>query len=233
MKLFETSDSGVTVLTDELLEFNISLAMKKSGVDEDKVKAAAVKQSKDYVRALGRIMLHSIANKYIIPAKAMPPFFMNGTKSFHFIINLPPYGIMVFFSLLWVSVVLVMFRGYNKKYHRYDILHHIGHSINKDFLDGDGNKLTPELFFNEYIPATFIHSRKILLGSLRDGLTIGGCSSLDASTVSDLAKGCGMAHNLFFTIPLEAINKIYFSKLTFNVEDLLAIIVPVYGDVGK
>lgn len=79
MKLFETSDSGVTVVTDELLEFNISRAMKKSGVDEDRVKATAVKQAKDYMRALGRIMLHSIANKYIIPAKAMPPFFMNGT----------------------------------------------------------------------------------------------------------------------------------------------------------
>lgn len=127
----------------------------------------------------------------------------------------------------------MMLHGYDETYHRYDILQHIGHSITEKFTDDDGNKLTPELFFNEYIPATYIHSRKMLLGSLRDGLTIGGCSSLDASTATDLEKGCGMAHNLFFAVPLEAINKIYFSKLTFNVEDLLAIIVPVYGDAGK
>jgi len=90
VKLFETSDSGVTVVTDELLEHNISLAMKRSGEGDAEVKAAGFKRAKDYVRAIGRVMLNSMANKFIIPANALPPFFMTGTKSFDFIINSPP-----------------------------------------------------------------------------------------------------------------------------------------------
>lgn len=82
MKLFETTDSGVIVRTDELLEYSISRAAMNSGATSEKekvkVKNAAIKQAKYYLRAIGRIILHFMANEYILPAKAIHPFFMTG-----------------------------------------------------------------------------------------------------------------------------------------------------------
>ncbi len=124
-----------------------------------------------------------------------------------------------------------MFHGYDETYHRDDIVRHLGLSITDAFFDTDGNELTRESFFAK-IPETFIHSRKMLLGSLQDGLTIGG-SSRNASTANDPTMGCDMACDLFFSVPLEAIQKLFFSKSCIIVEDLLAIIVPVYGDAGE
>jgi hypothetical protein len=81
VKLFENTESGVNVMTDDVLE-NFVKVVKKSGAD----KSAVFKQAKDYVRAVGRIMLHSMAHKYILPAKAMSPFYMTGEEYFDFII---------------------------------------------------------------------------------------------------------------------------------------------------
>ena len=130
-------------------------------------------------------------------------------------------------------IVVVIFHGYDETYHRDDILQHVGKLTSDKLLDDYGIELTPESFFAKYIPETFIHSRKMLLGSLQDGLTIGGCSSPDASAENDIAMGCGMARDLFFSVPLEAIQKIYFSKSCISLEDLLAVIVPKYGDAGE
>ena len=96
VKLFENTNSGVDVVTDEVLEHNISIAVKKSGADVAAAAAVkqakkAVKRAKDYVRAIGRIMLHSMANDYTLPAKAMSPFFMTGKESSDFIIMAPPF----------------------------------------------------------------------------------------------------------------------------------------------
>jgi hypothetical protein len=124
-------------------------------------------------------------------------------------------------------IVVVIFHGYNETYHRDDILQHIGKSFDDELLDDEAKKLSHESFFAEYVPERFIHSRKMLLGSLQDGLTIGGCSSPEAPT--DIATGCGLARDLFFSVPLEAIQKIYFSKPCISLEDILAVIVPKYG----
>jgi hypothetical protein len=91
VKLFENTESGVDVVTDTVLEYYISRAMKRSGTDQERVKTAAIKKAKDYVRAIGRIMLHSMANNYFLPAKAMSPFFMTGEECFDFIIIHPCY----------------------------------------------------------------------------------------------------------------------------------------------
>lgn len=92
VSLFENTNSGVIVVTDDMLENNISKAAKTSSAvlsakDEaaaakraKKAVAAAVKRAKVYVRAIGRIMLHSMANEYTLPSKAMSPFFMTGEE---------------------------------------------------------------------------------------------------------------------------------------------------------
>ena len=100
VKLFQNTDSGVDVVTDDVLEHYISKAVKSSCADlsaaaavkrAKKDSADAVKQAKDYARAIGRIMLHSMANDYTLPAKAMSPFFMTGKESSSFIIMIPPF----------------------------------------------------------------------------------------------------------------------------------------------
>jgi hypothetical protein len=90
VNIFENTDSGVFVLTDELLKNNIHVAAKRSGAKK-KEKVAAIKRAKDYVRAVGRIIIHSMANKYILPAKALPPFFMTGESFDGVVIMLPHY----------------------------------------------------------------------------------------------------------------------------------------------
>ena len=42
-----------------------------------------------------------------------------------------------------------------------------------------------------------------------------------------------MARDMFYTVPMQAIQKIYFSKSSITLEDLLAVVVPKYGDEGE
>lgn len=77
--LFENTPSGVMVTTDEQLEHHIEIAAKKCHETEDKEKIVkkAKKRAKTYTRAIGRIMLHALANKQTLPTNAMPPFLIN------------------------------------------------------------------------------------------------------------------------------------------------------------
>ena len=101
VSLFQNTNSGVEVVTDELLEHYISKAAAKTSCldvaaaaavkQAKKAAADAVKQAKAYVRAIGRIMLHSMANDFTLPAKAMSRFFMTGKESSDCIIMSQPF----------------------------------------------------------------------------------------------------------------------------------------------
>ena len=132
-----------------------------------------------------------------------------------------------------------MFHGYDKEYDQNDVLLHIQQlDVSKEALDWlltsecdeNGDKLTREKVFTKVLPAQFIHTRKMLLGSLLDGLTIGECH---CNSETDLEKGCGLARELFSLIPMEAIKTMYFAKPFISLDDLLAIIQPVYGVGGE
>ncbi len=51
--------------------------VKDKAKNEDKMKKKAIEQAKLYTRAIGRIMLHALANKQTLPTSAMPPFLIN------------------------------------------------------------------------------------------------------------------------------------------------------------
>ena len=93
--LFENTPSGVMVTTDDKLEYDIEKAVNKCCETEDQamiVKKEAIKQARSYVRAIGRIMLHALANKQTLPNNAMPPFLINGESvttiiALHFIVS--------------------------------------------------------------------------------------------------------------------------------------------------
>lgn len=118
-----------------------------------------------------------------------------------------------------------MFRGYDEDYEHADILNHIKMI---DVVENTLNYLideagTKEKFFAECVPENFIHTRTILLGSLQDGLTIGG-----KSHPSDkIEKGCGLA-SAYSMIPFEAIQYRFFGKPDISFEDLINVIVPKY-----
>ena len=79
--LFVNTPSGVMVTTDDKLEHDIEKAANKCYETEDRamiVKKEAIEQAKNYVRAIGRIMLHALAKKQTLPNNAMPPFLING-----------------------------------------------------------------------------------------------------------------------------------------------------------
>jgi len=135
--------------------------------------------------------------------------------------------------------LLVMFHGYDVDYDHDDILKHIGmlgfpgkstlkYLLDSDERDEDGKEWTTETVFAKFIPNTFINSRKILLGSLQDGLTFGG----KADPSNEIEKGCGLAIH-FSTIPLEAIQRTYFARPEICAEDLIAHVLEAkYGEGG-
>ena len=76
--LFEDTDCGVMVQKDEKLNSDIGVILKKNAVKhENRVEKNAIEQAKRYIRAIGRIMLHALANRQTLPTNALPPFFIN------------------------------------------------------------------------------------------------------------------------------------------------------------
>ena len=82
--LFEDTSSGVMVTTDVKLNSDIEATetvielLKKNAVKQaNRVKENAIEQAKRYIRAIGRIMLHALANRQTLPTNALPPFFIN------------------------------------------------------------------------------------------------------------------------------------------------------------
>ena len=131
-----------------------------------------------------------------------------------------------------------MFHGYNAAYDHDDVLKHIsmldcsGKGLLdwlldpvSDQRDENGKEWTQETFFGKYVPNEFIHNRKSLLDALREGLSIG-------TKPSALEKGASIS-SLFATVPLEAIQHIYFSKPSISLEDLQRVLNPKYGEGGK
>jgi hypothetical protein len=241
--LFENTPSGVWVTDDTKLIHDIELAakncceMKKDAITQ--AKNYAIEQAKNYIKAIGRIMLHALANKQTLPTNAMPPFLIickSVTVSSHDAL----YEILTFkLSLQFPAALLplVMFHGYDNDYDPADILDHIemlafkGGETLKYVLecgetDGDGKPWTRETFFAKFIPDNFINTRKILLGSLQDGLTFGDHSS-------EIEKGCGLAIR-WSMIPLQAIQHTYFARPDISVEELFAnILQPKFGVGGE
>lgn len=144
-----------------------------------------------------------------------------------------------------------MFHGYDEDYERDDILQHINmlddpkrkrgeqtlnwllNPHNDDDRDEDGNAWTADTFFSHYVPKVLINSRKILLGGLREGLTLG----MDPDDI--LENGCGVS-SVFSQMPLEAIQRIYFARPGISIEDLLGrengeggVICPKFGEGGE
>jgi hypothetical protein len=103
------------------------------------------------------------------------------------------------------------------------------HYVDCGESDDDGNKWTRETFFSQFIPNTIINTRKILLGSLQEGLTFVAFDDLP----SEIEKGCGLAAH-WSMIPLQAIQQTYFARPEISVEDLFAnIIQPKFGLGGE
>ena len=136
-----------------------------------------------------------------------------------------------------------MFHGYDNLYDHDDILKHItmlafpGEGTFNFYVDcgesdEDGNKWTRETFFSKFIPNQLINTRKILLGSLQEGLTLEPSPSGRVPT-SGIEKGCGLAIH-WSMIPLQAIQQTYFARPDISVEDLIAnIIEPKFGEGGE
>lgn len=126
----------------------------------------------------------------------------------------------------------VMFRGYDEDYEHDEVLNHIemigfGKSVLNHLLkSGDW---TRETFFAKFIPENFINTRTILLGSLQDGLTVGG---KEARPSDEIEKGCGLI-SAFSMIPFDAIQQRFFAKPDICVEDLINVIVPQYMVGGE
>lgn len=77
--LFEDTHSGVMVKKDEILNSDIRTKLvRMNGIEQAKhVTRNAIERAKHYIRAIGRIMLHALANRQTLPTNALPPFFIN------------------------------------------------------------------------------------------------------------------------------------------------------------
>lgn len=78
VKLFINTSSGVMVTSDDKLNSDIETVIKRVRMSANKqAKHVAIERAKHYVRAIGRIMLHALANRQTLPTNALPPFFIN------------------------------------------------------------------------------------------------------------------------------------------------------------
>ena len=81
VRIFEdaSNDEGNYVLptTNAILESRIK---NVANGDVDEVQGS-LQRAKDYMRAVGRIILHSFLNEHTVSTSAMPPFFINGKSS--------------------------------------------------------------------------------------------------------------------------------------------------------
>lgn len=92
--------------------------------------------------------------------------------------------------------------------------------MENDQRDDDGRPWTSETIFSKFIPKEFIHSRSILLGALSEGLTLGGRAS------SAGLKGGSELSEILGAVPLEAVQKILFSKHSVVLDDVLSNLSP-------
>merc|ERR1740124_1735820 len=192
VKLFETQDNGVVPFTDDYLRQKL-----KSTFRGDDYGAYLERAKADY-EAIGRILLHSLANNHTISASAMPPFYQN-----------------------W------LLRGCSPAdddYHNVDVLQHLseGGTNKKAFYhfvgeeeecDGKTEIITNETVFTKLIPEWYLNSRKQAFDAIQKGLTLNGDYSL-----------CEFLRSF----PLEAVQKISFSSPHLFAEDIIAILEPVY-----
>lgn len=78
VKLFEEAlakdGTFVVPITDESLMSRVLEIAKNN----ESARQNAIQRAKDYMRAIGRIMLNSFVNGHLVPIAAMPPLFVNG-----------------------------------------------------------------------------------------------------------------------------------------------------------
>lgn len=96
--------------------------------------------------------------------------------------------------------------------------------------DNKGRPWTTETIFSQFIPKEFIFSRSVLLGALVDGLTLGGKQNASRR----IKEGCGFA-GVMSVVPLEAVQKILFSRPTITLDGLMNTISPFFceGEIDR
>lgn len=86
-----------------------------------------------------------------------------------------------------------------------------------------GKKWTTDSILSDFIPSKFIYSRSILLCAFMEGLTLE--DTLYSS--SNLREGSGLS-KILGIMPLEAVQRLLFSKPSITIEDILSAISPIY-----
>jgi len=211
VKLFEMETDGIVPITDEMLNENIRIAVeareknvkhespKKRGEFVKQTCVDLVKQAESYYRAIGRIMLHSLATFHTMSSTAMSSFYQN-----------------------W------FFRDCSpgdEGYHKHDIAYHlqgIGANLHQlkstigveyDYIDGKPEIVTEETFFTKFIKDRFIQSRRISINALKEGLTLNGSIPI--------------SENLC-TMPLDVVQRLMFSNPLIRAKDVIEILNPKY-----
>jgi len=238
VKLFETQDNGVVPLTDDGLREKL----KNTFQGDDYV--AYLKRAKAYYEAIGRILLHSLANNHTISASAMPPFYQN-----------------------W------LLRGCSPAdddYHNVDVLQHLSeggtnmkafHSFvgEEEECDGKTEIITKETVFTKLIPEwvsvqlcfkmhhiLHVIDRSLLVlthtidlcSDIHNCVCCGTSSNpkylnsrkqaFDAIQKGLTLNGDYSLCEFLRSFPLEAVQKISFSSPHLFAEDIIAILEPVY-----
>jgi hypothetical protein len=143
-------------------------------------------------------------------------------------LDLNTYSLMISFNI----ATSVMLRGIipgDARYTRSDILEHIDEIlINKNHLsyvrehetDRDGNELTQDTLFSQWVPDNYIKTRSMVLGGLMDGLSLRGkqdaVEKLDGSSL----------RSILCPIPIETISKILFARPHLVFEDVKEVLEP-------
>eukprot|EP00978_Attheya_sp_CCMP212_P020569 scaffold59039_cov46-Attheya_sp.AAC.1 len=120
---------------------------------------------------------------------------------------------------------VVLLRGCrpgDEDYHKEDILKHLDQNMENlsyflgdehEFIDGTTEVVNEENIFTKLIPDQDLSSRKICLESIKEGLTLGGDYILPG---------------IFRPMPLEAVQKLIFSRPVVTAQGIIDILIPKY-----
>jgi hypothetical protein len=77
LPLFDSKDGSIVPLDDVTIRGHVAkcFAIDEAALDKNEGAGKILKQVKRYYRALGRLMIHSLATGHVLPSHVMPPFF--------------------------------------------------------------------------------------------------------------------------------------------------------------
>ncbi|KAI2495372.1 hypothetical protein MHU86_19174 [Fragilaria crotonensis] len=199
LSLFDSKDGSIVPLDDVTIRGHIAkcFATHEAVLEGNEGAVKVLNQVKRYYRALGRLMIHSLATGHVLPSHVMPPFF----RAYFFCDSRPRDGV-----------------SYASPEQRQVLFHHIqqlgfaNFDVFKYNEDGEINEVDQMISCSTWI--TCWEGRSIAISSILDGLVLatGPVKTEDQRIGEESPLEAAIdLRNFFLDRSIQAVNEILFA----------------------